>query len=407
MNKSFTKTIPVFGILVAVIACIYAVRSYAGNLSLADNALEVASGIEPNVFLLTDNSGSMDWEVTISGRNQGLYFMPDEDDDSRNQRSYIFPNGVHWADTSSEWGRIIPSEEAVLSELGTTSDPYGVWRVRFSGYNAQYYNPDVTYIPWKGVDSQTTPLPFSASTATAALYDAWLPSGDTEDLTQDLTDYTAQIPTTTTSNVPKDITVSGYFPARYYTWTDTNSDGTVDATDAHTRVEIKPAASGGADSYVRDAFDDTSKNGRSDYGEDLDGDGSVTCSYAREIQNFANWFTYYRKRDLATKAAISQAIEVTSFARIGMATINDTSSHRVGVALMNASAASGNKKTLLDTLFNQSPTSGGTPLRDNLNKVGLYYTCDGSNRNSDRYKIQRQLIIIQGKKSQHNFYLVD
>ena len=384
MNKRSNKfSASRLTLLASTLATAYLPVALAGDLNLADNALEVANGIEPNVFLLTDNSGSMDWEVTIRNRDQGLFHMPDVDATSNNYRAYIFPNGVHWAGTSSQYGRIVPREEAVLTQLGTTSDPYGVWRVRYSGYNAQYYNPDVTYIPWKGVDSQATPAVFANSTPDSALYDAWLPAGDTEDLTQVLDDYTAQTPTSTTDNSPTDITVTNYFPARYYTWTDTDSDGVIDATDSHTRVEIKPAASGGSDSYTRAVLNETTGFGRSDCGQDTDLDGFVSCSYALEIQNFANWFTYYRKRDLATKAAISQALEATAFARVGMATINDTSNHRIGVASMNASTSTGNKKSLLDTLFNQSPTSGGTPLRDNLDKAGLYYTCDGTSGESD------------------------
>ena len=32
------------------------------------------------------------------------------------------------------------------------------------------------------------------------------------------------------------------------------------------------------------------------------------CSYAEEIQNFANWFSYYRKRELVAKAADNHAM---------------------------------------------------------------------------------------------------
>jgi len=364
---------------------LYAAQLQAGPLSLADNALEVATGIEPNVFLLTDNSGSMAWEVTIQGTSEGMFYMPDTDTTATDgRRSYIFPGGDHWA-AGTSYSRVVPSEEAVLKELNSgspspaiTVDPYGVWRVRYHGYNPQYYNPDVTYIPWKGVDSQATPVAFGNSTPTNALYDAWAPAGDSENLTAVLDDYTAHIPTSTSDDTPKAITVEDYFPARYYTWTDSDANGVVDATDAHTLVEIRPASDGGADSYSRSIFNKTTGEGRSDCGADGDGDGLVSCSYAQEIQNFANWFTYYRKRDLANKAAISQAIEKTSFARIGMATINDTSSHRIAVAGMNGSVATGAKKALLDTLFDQSPTNGGTPLRDNLNKVGLYFKCGSS-----------------------------
>ncbi|MEA2080627.1 MAG: PilC/PilY family type IV pilus protein, partial [Pseudomonadota bacterium] len=371
-------------IVTALLACsagLQPAHSFAVALNLAKNALEVSNAVEPNIFLITDNSGSMDWEVTIQGTGQGLFFMPDTDTSAGNgRRSYIFPNGFHQSAKTSEWGRMIPSEEAVIDALNAVVpkpspaikvDPFGVWRVRYHGYNAQYYNPDVTYIPWAGVDNQATPASFTDSNPKAALYDPYDTAGDSEDLTANLADYDAQTPTSTTDDTPTTITVKDYYPARYYTWTDTDGDGVVDASDQHTLVEIK---SGFAAS--RPTFDQDTGIGRSDCGTPIG--GIAGCDYDEEIQNFANWFTYYRKRDLATKAAITQAMETEDFARIGMATINDTTNHRVGVASMNSSPATGVKKTLFDTLLGALPTSGGTPLRDNFDKVGLYYSCDGS-----------------------------
>ena len=347
----------------------------AAPLNLADNALEVSNAVEPNVFILTDNSGSMDFEMTIRGTNEGAFFIPDTTSyQSDRRRGYIFPNGVRVL-AGYSWGRIVPSEEAIIDYLGGSSDPFGVWRARFSGYNRQYYNPEVTYTPWYGVDNQATPASFTDSDPTDALYNPWLPNGDSEDLTTVLPDYTASSPTSTTNDDPVNVTVRNYYPARYYTWTDTDGDGNVDPTDAHTRIEIKPAASGGSDNYTRNILNESTGYGRSDCGPDSDGDGLVSCSYNKEIQNFANWFTYYRKRDLAAKAAVSLSAGKTSFARVGMAAINNTSSNRIAVAPMNAETSSGAKKALLDTLFNTTP-GGGTPLRSNLDKVGRYYVCN-------------------------------
>jgi type IV pilus assembly protein PilY1 len=374
-SKNTTQKRLYFSALLASSLGLCSAHCHAVALDLADNALEVSNAVEPNIFLLTDNSGSMDWEVTIAGTNQGLFYMPDTDSDSSDgRRSYIFPNGA----TGSEYGRIVPSEPAVIEYVNTTDlnaavatkvDPYGVWRVRYHGYNAQYYNPEVTYTPWAGVDNR--PSTFTDSNPKAALYNPYDPAAGSLDLTTNLPDYGAAIPSSTTNNTPVTITVKGYYPARYYTWTDTDKDGVVDATDEHTLVEIKPGFS-----QLRRAFSEASGIGRSDCG--TPSGGTVTCDFTAEIQNFANWFSYYRKRDLATKAAISQAMQTEEFARIGMATINDTSDHRVAVASMNSSPATGAKKTLFDTLFGALPTDGGTPLRRNFNEVGLYFRCDGS-----------------------------
>ncbi|VAW79499.1 hypothetical protein MNBD_GAMMA15-1213, partial [hydrothermal vent metagenome] len=348
----------------------------AAPLNLADNALEVSSAIPPNVFMLTDNSGSMDFEMTVRGTNEGAFFMPDTIlYESDRRRGYIFPNGVQVL-AGTSWGRFVPSEESIIAAMGIASDPFGSWRARFSGYNRQYYNPEVTYTPWYGMDNQSTPVSFGDSDPTAALYDPWLPNGDSEDLTVVLPDYTASRPTSTSNDNPVNVTVTDYYPARYYTWVDTDGDGAVDPTDAHTRVEIKPAASGGSDSYSRNAFNEATGLGRSDCGPESG--GLVNCDYDKEMQNFANWFTYYRKRELAAKAAVSQSAGKSTLSRVGMATINSTSSNRIAVAAMNADISSGAKKLFLDTLFSTTP-GGGTPLRSNLDRVGRYFVCGDSN----------------------------
>lgn len=45
--------------------------------------------------------------------------------------------------------------------------------------------------------------------------------------------------------------------------------------------------------------------------------------YQDAIQNFANWFVYYRKRHLATRGGITASFSGVSKARVGSCTIND------------------------------------------------------------------------------------
>ena len=80
----------------------------------------------------------------------------------------------------------------------------------------------------------------------------------------------------------------------------------VDAGDVHVLTEIRPAV----DSY-------TGSDERLDCASPLD------CTYAEEINNFANWFTYYRKREYVAKAAYGQVIATAGNARMGLATLWD------------------------------------------------------------------------------------
>ena len=87
-----------------------------------------------------------------------------------------------------------------------------------------------------------------------------------------------------------------------------------------------------------------------------------------EQTNYANWFTYYRKREYVMKRAMSQLI-TTSQARMGLATLQNNNG--VGTAITDMTNPS-NKSNLMANLFQITP-SGVTPLRTTLRDVGRYF----------------------------------
>ena len=48
-----------------------------------------------------------------------------------------------------------------------------------------------------------------------------------------------------------------------------------------------------------------------------------TCTYVEETRNFANWFSYYRTRELSAKAAYGQMIATVDNARMGLISLHD------------------------------------------------------------------------------------
>lgn len=330
--------------------------SLAGPLSLSPSPLFLGTSVEPNVFFLSDDSGSMDWDIMTLG-NEGRIDLVGADQTTT--YSYAFPGADNNYGSTSSIGRILPSEEAVLATANMPADAYGVWRGRFSGYNVMYYNPEVTYNPWLGVDSSGTPLT-NISPAAAPL-DPFNTSSATVDLTANIGWTADNVPQTTTGTV--DIAVTNYYPARYYTWTDSNSNGMVDAADAHTRIEIQAANA---------PFVHTS-------GDRSDCVNPFACSYAEEIQNFANWFSYYRRREATAKNAIGNVIGGANNARMGYATLHNNSGvNNIQITSMNADPATGNKRALIDGLYS-TQSNNGTPLRQNLRDVGRYYECAAGN----------------------------
>ncbi|MCG6970440.1 MAG: hypothetical protein LJE85_11785, partial [Gammaproteobacteria bacterium] len=371
LNSTARKLISVKSLCLGIAIGSYTSISAAGPLSLSNNALEVVTSVEPNIVILTDDSGSMDWNVMTEETEGALYL----DDDPY---YYTHPdNGVTGTNAPAVnldfW--IVPTPEYMASE-GLAAPQGGVWRAWNHNYNKIYYNPNVTYLPWKGVNSSGAT--YGNSPATAAPFDPYDASLGTLDLTATLTYFTdCQLPACALIlDLSGIFEVTNFYPARYYSWDDSNSttaananNGVVDADDDYTLVEIRSTTP----TYTRNLYNATTGQGRSDCTDN--GDGTVTCSYAQEIQNFANWFSYYRKRDLTAKAALSTVMEPIESARIGYATINNPVANNLPVAGMNVSAVSGNKRNLFDTLFSTSP-DGGTPLRPKLDQAGKYFECE-------------------------------
>ena len=103
----------------------------------------------------------------------------------------------------------------------------------------------------------------------------------------------------------------------------------------------------------------------------VDGDGN-TLSYDEVRQNFANWYSFYRRRELTAKAAIGQVIDQMEEVKIGMAVINARSSRNHPVEPVKLNAVGDNTDTLLNWLY-EIDSSGGTPLRRGLQDVGQYF----------------------------------
>ena len=99
-------------------------------------------------------------------------------------------------------------------------------------------------------------------------------------------------------------------------------------------------------------------------------------------QNFANWYSYYRSREMTAKAGISRAFaQLGDGARIGYGLINDNTlttidGKRVTAVKRGVREFTGaNRKAFFDWLFGIQ-SSGNTPLRRALDAAGQYYEND-------------------------------
>ncbi len=96
-----------------------------------------------------------------------------------------------------------------------------------------------------------------------------------------------------------------------------------------------------------------------------------TCTYAEEIQNFANWFQYYRKRTMSLNAAIGNSLDGLNALRAGMFTFNNPQN----VTMFDFDTVGDftkNERRVIGLTYNLKG-DGGTPTRETLDYLGKQY----------------------------------
>lgn len=347
MNKAIHHLkIGLCTILITIISGVS--QSSYGALSIPEEPLIIGSGPQPNIFFALDDSGSMAFAL-LTSNNGGTFVYPVSGFRGNVELYYTLPA----PNNLDPFDRVVPFEEW-LEDRGDST--LGVWRARNSDYNRVYYNPAVQYTPWFGKDEDGNE--YTDANPSAARYNPYDPDVGTINLTTDRTDsYVSYHPEIFDGNSLFS-TSSTYYPAFYYTWDEKVAGEEPDPDDDHTKIEIKPENapfSGGPNR--------------------TDCSNPNACTYTEEIQNFANWFVYYRLRDFTLKRATTELVN-DSEAYMGLATLHDNND--VGTPVRDMSDQD-NKSTLLQRVSQMQPV-GGTPLRDLLDNVGKYFDdTDGSN----------------------------
>ena len=340
---------------------------------LADVPLEDAISAESNVLVVMDDSGSMDWSIMVPGPGNmmNLNNTPFKQGFMRSRAQNFAYTHQLATNQYTSWYYAIPTQEALDAHPKFQNEGYGVWRAWSSAYNPIYYNPEVYYEPWTGIARNGDEFP--NANPSAAVLDPFDTTVRTIDLTAENLSYQSRyVPSTfNDSNGWEHVTNSNVHMAHYYTTT--APEGTLpNANQMGQRVDIR------ANYTLNDGTVLTSYPGgpaRVDCAED--DDDPLTCTYAQEIQNFANWFTYYRSREYTAKAALGRAISGASNLRMGYTVLNKTN-EREAIESLNASYRVGHKKELLDQMYSVW-SGGGTPLRRALDRAGRTFECVSGN----------------------------
>lgn len=317
----------------------------ATPFNLTNVPLEQSTSVAPNVIVMMDDSGSMDWNMSVRGADDQGGFVVQGNYSTTYYYLWDLDNNIFGVTSGN--GRILPTEEALAARSDTDDNEYGVWRARSHKHNRLYYNPEVHYTPWVGQDWNNDE--FTDADPNAIRLNPRDPTNLFDMLAPH--DYYAD-------NVPDwnrwdrdDFWVTNVYIPYYY---ETSADTPLAWNDPHTKIEIRPG---------NEPF--TGGPAREDCAAD-DGN-ALDCTYAQELQNFANWFQYYRNREYAAKNGLGKVIADLQDIRVGYETINNNRSEPVRD--MNDLHTEGNKKALMDDLY-RTNASGGTPLRRALDRAG-------------------------------------
>lgn len=366
----------------------------AQAVPVANAPLFVLPPVPPALLLAVDDSGSMDGEILMRANDGAAWWHTgDQSFTGRNQNDavepgvinfnigggsgstwkkyvYLFPNGTGIYDGRRQYGDSTHDHFAV--------PPLGQFAyVRSPEFNNSYFDPATVYDPWPDLGSYS----FADQDPTNAQTDP-VRGSERFNLTVDRRERAANqvfrgydgmvIPAGTvmwngTDWLPTlaDETITGaggggggralpisYFPATFFL---------LESTPLPPGYGYDPDRMvGGPDVVIDGQAPDGTPLVRYEIRPDH---FETTEAYEAAIQSFANWFTYYRKRHLASRGAIGVAFQDLNAFRVGSYRINN----RNTVTMRDLSVGA-ERDAFFDNVYFDYLGTGGTP-----NKEAVYH----------------------------------
>ena len=313
--------------LAAAVMLPFSAQALDPNLEPHNVPLFLSTGVSPNFVITLDDSGSMQWG-----------YVPDS-----------------------------------ISGNSATR------RFKSSTFNAQYYNPAIRYL--QPLDANGVALTTSFGTARR---NGFYTTHGSIDLGSQYRPQSEFRPTGTAAggytqsfanHAAADLGVGKFFgnitsttntQAYYYNFVSTlaNCDGTIGDEDCYQPVFVSATSGPGT--------------------KDINGDGVISAADKDERQNFANWYSFYRTRNLATITAASRAFQdITPEMRVAWQSLNTCNTFGTtcqgwdGVSVENRIRRydAAHKARLYKWLF-KLPANNSTPLRQALGRAGAYFTIE-------------------------------
>ena len=362
------------GIVFFCILLVIAITGYSpvnAELDLADTPMMALVKSPPaNLMFVLDDSGSMTCDILIENQYDGRYPSPiDMTRDKENGFCYVFD---YLGDHAYEWNR--SDERDSDNNLRYMLAEYRkFWRSQYFGENIMYYNPRVQYDPWPGYGAVTFPDADKENPKTHPT------KGSTLDL--DASSFSVILIT--------DAVIENSFDVKHAHYYDKSVSGdiylvVIDGAEKKIKYyKVMETADAGFGEEVTKIEEVKSYDLPDGIAKNLD--------YDNARQNFANWFTYHRKREYVAKMFLAKVIKSLSGVRVGLLSING----KIIVPLKPVDAAIGgirsdDRDIILEKLYRYD-SQGETPLREGLNDVGRYFRSNST-----------RLIHFGGGKSEKN-----
>ncbi len=192
----------------------------------------------------------------------------------------------------------------------------------------------------------------------------------------------------------------GIINAHYFTWEDVNGNGVIDYVDSNGNGQLDINETINESIWLVNLTDPI------EYYRVLDNSQNVSAgnlqqvsaasvpatvktfasptdpdAWRKERQNWADWFSYYRKRTYSATAAVARVIDRMEDIEVGYRTINywgggyENGGYGFSqpVLPVNVSGVGDQTNRLLEILYAFQIDAYGTPLRNGLNAVGQYF----------------------------------
>ena len=306
-----------------------------------------AGGVKPNLMLTLDDSGSMVNQhmpegPTKLGRAPGtVYTVNMPTSNWRMHPSDTYVDAYNYTTVSN-----VPDRR----DAGAT---VAQKQMRSPDVNSIYYNPEIRYRPWPKPDGTGR---YANAVANATILDP----------------VEAPFRTTTVDLTTRGVSGGGalFSRALYYRLRKDTNGNLLDPSGGanYTQFDVNDP---GVTTYTKHVAR-----------TDCIATAGV-CTRAEELQNYANWFQFYRSRILLAKGGVSEAFfSLDDKIRVGWTTINTSVTSVDGIALPGVRQGvrdfnSAHKTAFLTWLQSETP-SGGTPLRTAMKRIGDYYSSSNS-----------------------------